>query len=109
MKKIVRLTESDLMRLVKRIIKETPTRIDIGSHEDLKRHGRNTRWWPAREAGKEAYDSYTEKFGPFTVYINGDKKIICQGDECYTEMDYLLSSREEAAEYLGVNSLDDIM
>jgi len=109
MKKVVRLTESDIERIVKRVINEDPMRRDIGSHDDFRKYGRGTKWAPASKRGKEFYDMFVEKFGPFTVYINGDKKVVCQGNRCYNDMDHALSGREEAAEYLGVNSLDDIM
>ena len=117
MKKIIRLTESDIERIVQRIIKEdemdwikdVPSiqqKHEIGSHEDFIKHGKGTKWVPASKRGKKYYDAYVEKFGPFTVYINGDKKVACQGNTCYNDMDYALSGREEAAEYLGISSLD---
>ena len=108
MKRIVRLTESDIERMVKRVINEDPMRIDIGSHEDFVKHGKGTQWDPAYEGGKKWYDTYVEKFGPITIYTNDDKKVVCQGNKCYNEKSDVLSVRE-AAEYLGVSSLDDIM
>ena len=118
MKKIIRLTESDIERIVQRIIKEdemdwikdVPSiqqKHEIGSHEDFIKHGKGTKWAPAYESGKKYYDMYVEKFGPFTIYTNGDKKVACQGNRCFNDRNTgLVGSREEAAEYLGISSLD---
>lgn len=118
MKKIIRLTESDIERIVQRIIKEdemdwikdVPSiqqKHEIGSHEDFIKHGKGTKWALASKSGKKFYDTYVKYHGPFTIYTNGERKVACQGDRCYNDRDTnLVSSREEAAEYLGVSSLD---
>ena len=126
MKRIVRLTESDIERIVKRVIKEsfddmdwikdvvdsTGNRFYIDSHEDLVKHAGDTKWVAAKDdsVGKKWYDMYVKHHGPFVVYINDDKKAACQGDKCYRGDDASrLYKAEEIAEYLGVSSLDDIM
>ena len=117
MKRIVRLTESDIERIVQRVIKEDELdwirdvtsvhqKHEIGSHEDFVKHGKGTQWAPSYEGGKKYYDMYVEKFGPFTIYTNGDKKVVCQGNRCFNDTSHTLNGREEAAEYLGVSSLD---
>lgn len=92
-------------------INEAPIRRDIGSHEDMVKYGNNTKWWPAsrNRGAKESYDGYVEKFGPFTVYISDDEsiKVGCIGEDCYDQTDRMVS-KEEAAQMLGVDSLDII-
>ena len=83
-----------------------------GEHEKFQKYGHGTKWWPASKKdpkSKSIYDTYVEKYGPFTLYISGDDsiKIACQGDRCWDQRDYNVS-REEAAQMLGVQSLDDI-
>ena len=106
-----RLTDTEYQERVKQL-KEAAIRIDIGSHEDMKYYGKNTKWAPASEHGdsERFYNLYTEKYGPFTVFMNDDKslKIACfdEGD-CWNQMGTVMS-REEAAQKLGYESLDDI-
>ena len=93
-------------------LKETPIRRDIGSHEDMKTYGKNTKWAPASERGDSEYfyNMAIEKFGPVTVFISDDDKIkiaCLENGYCYDQTDRMVS-REEAAQMLGVESLDVI-
>jgi hypothetical protein len=106
-----RLTDSEYQKRAKQL-SEDPIRRDIGSHEDMTKYGRNTKWAPAGKHydSERYYNLYTEKFGPFTVYINDDDsiKIACLEDgDCFDQTDRKVS-REEAAQMLGVESLDMI-
>lgn len=106
-----RLTDTEYQERVKQL-KEAPVRRDIGSHEDMKTYGKNTKWAPASEHGdsEHFYNMYTEKFGPFTIFISDDDKIkiaCMENGDCYDQTDRMVS-REEAAQMLGVESLDVI-
>ena len=106
-----RLTDTEYQERVKQL-KETPIRRDIGSHEDMKTYGKNTKWAPAseRDDSEYFYNMYTEKFGPVTVFISDDDKIkiaCMENGYCWDQTDRMVS-REEAAQMLGVESLDVI-
>lgn len=104
-----RLTDTEYQERVKQL-KEGPIRRDIGSHKDMMKYGKNTKWNPASKNNEHHYDMYTEKYGPFTVYINDDDsiKIACmENGDCYDQTDRMVS-REDAAQMLGVDSLDVI-
>ena len=94
-------------------MKEAPIRRDIGSHKDMKKYGYNTKWGVSgrdTDNSEYYYNLFTEKYGPFTVYINDDDKIkiaCMEHGDCYDQTDRMVS-REEAAQMLGVDSLDDI-
>ena len=90
------------------ILKEGPIRRDITTHEEMEKYGRNTKWWLTMKGlGPEnAFEAYK----PITVYINDDDtvKIACdKNDNCYDQTDRMVS-KEEAAQMLGVDSLDII-
>lgn len=73
MKKVIRLTESDLTRIVRRIIKESK----FGSFDDevfdefddlQSKHGHDTKWFDKGESGKKMFDTYKDKHKrPFKV------------------------------------------
>ena len=91
MKKIIRLTESDLMRIVRRVISEGEkfgsfdnkvwrdendnlvNLVNLADTEeeeeeefpDFKsldsKHGKNTKWFPSGERGEKMFDTYKDK------------------------------------------------
>ena len=90
------------------ILKEGPIRRDITTHEEMRKYGRNTKWWLAMKG--LGLENALETYKPITVYINDDDtvKIACdKNDNCYDQLDRMVS-KEEAAQMLGVESLDDI-
>jgi hypothetical protein len=123
-KKIIRLTESDIENLVKKIIKEDfewaqeieqapdvfAKRID--NWDEFVHYGKGTRWAPAyRDIGEKYYDMYVEKYGNFTIYIDKDSKmkVACLGDgsACFREDDMPIKP-EEAASLFKIKSLDEV-
>lgn len=128
-KKVLKYSENEFVTLLENIVKrvkreerlektkkkrfqlkESPIRRDIGSHRDMMKYGKNTKWVASSKNHEHHYDMYTEKYGPFTVYINDDDsiKIAClENGDCYDQTDRMVS-REKAAQMLGVESLDMI-
>ncbi len=108
-----RLTDTEYQGRVKQL-KESPIKRDIGSHDEFIDAGRGTKWSPAmtdtNSGSEDFYNMYTEKFGPFTVFISDENKIkiaCMENGDCYDQTNRMMS-REEAAQMLGVESLDVI-
>ena len=100
MKKVIRLTESDLIRIVKRIINEgnkfgsfdnkkwrdeNDNLVNLVNTDDTEeeefpdfksldsKHGKNTKWFPSGERGKKMFDTYKDKHqSPFKVRTRRD-------------------------------------
>ena len=105
MRKSDKLKNIELLN--KSLLGEDVSRHEIGSHGEMMDHGSGTKWWPSTERGESAYNMYSEKYGPFIVYKGNGVKIACIGDDCYKDNDQMVT-REEAAQLLGVDSLDEI-
>jgi hypothetical protein len=102
MKKVIRLTESDLMRIVRRVISEgekfgsfdnkewrdkNDKLVKLKDDEDYEneeefpdfksldsKHGKNTKWFPSGERGEKMFDTYKDKHqSPFKVRTKRDK------------------------------------
>ena len=102
MKKVIRLTEADLTRIVKRVIEESKygsfddeewyddndsrfNKSEFGDMEfddeefdefdDLQsKHGHDTKWFDKGESGKKMFDTYKDKHKrPFKVRTRRDK------------------------------------
>ena len=92
MKKIIRLTESDLIRIVKRVISEQPTKTTMGDFDDNKLLSTACRSWSRMsDNSKEKYLTWSKKIiggGPYdpdvackskavdSVTSDGDRKML---------------------------------
>lgn len=109
MKKIVRMTESDLTRLVRKVIAEEkgsePIRIDVSDYSEWEHWTSGTKWY----RNERWFYNVVDMYGPIEIYRipNTRIRIACIGNQCAERNDMVIS-REEAAEILGVSSLDDI-
>ena len=90
-------------------IKEESTGREIHTHDEMIKYGEGSRWCPAAKDLGHIFNNYYEHYGPFIIYKNEDEsvKIACINNECYDDQDNRLSL-EEAAELLGVETLEDI-
>jgi len=84
---------------------ENVVRHVVNSHEEMMDMGKGTLWSLITKDEKAQYDQFVDKFGQIVIYKNGDKKVACVGGNCYKDNDYDVS-RVEAAQYLGIDSLD---
>jgi hypothetical protein len=103
MKKVIRLTESDLMKIIKRIVNEQSNKFgsfddeewydeddrltnvdDMGddfdeeefdNFDDLEsKHGHDTKWFGKGERGRTSFDTYKDKSkSPFKVRTNRNR------------------------------------
>ena len=80
-----------------------------GQYSDMSsKYGQSTQWPVSSD--ESLYNAYVENYGPFTIYMSADDsvKIAClEGKGCFDQTDRAIS-QEEAAERLGVESLDQI-
>ena len=92
MKKIVRLTENDLTRIVKRVLKEQEVnKFDAAPFETLKVGGKKWNIWSKDSSGKSGYVSgsimpmVTTSNGEYVILIDimfpaGDKQAVYRGE-----------------------------
>tara|TARA_R110002126_G_scaffold272679_1_gene416854 strand:- start:176 stop:574 length:399 start_codon:yes stop_codon:yes gene_type:complete len=124
--KVIRLTESDIENLVKRIIKEdgefdwtssisaNPSKqIVINSYEEMVNYANGAKWAPAHpkpETGKKYYDMYVNKQGKFTIFIGkGDERYACTKNnrDCYRSDDRQIPV-SELTNLLGYKTLEEV-
>lgn len=76
-----------------------------GETDRYDKYRRGTRW----DKYNHFMDINIEQYGPMTIYISDDDsiKIACLGNRCFDQTDREIS-REQAANMLGVDSLDNI-
>jgi hypothetical protein len=84
---------------------ENVVRHVVNSHEEMMDMGKGTQWSLITKDEKAQYEQFVDMSGPIVIYKNGDKKVACVGGNCYKDDDYDVS-RVEAAQYLGIDSLD---
>lgn len=91
-----------------------PNKYVARSHDEMVKYGKGTRWSPAQNnvMGRNMFNTYTENYGPFTIYVSADKSakiahINVKGRDQYFDQSDNVITKEEAAKILGVESLDD--
>jgi hypothetical protein len=114
-KKVLRYTEEQFVTLLENIVKKVkkqesiigeskrdyPIRRTVTDTASMRKYGQNTKW-PRNEFAIKNY-------GPITVFIGpGDEvKVACIGEDCFDQNDQRIT-KDEAAQMLGVDSLDMI-
>jgi len=113
-REVYKLSPKDIGQIVIKTLNEArdyPIRRTVGPGEEKRynKYRNNTRWPKGHRMSGGGYDIAIEEYGPLTIYISGDDsiKIACIDGRCYDQTDRLIT-REEAAQRLGVQSLDDI-
>ena len=108
-KKVLRYTEEQFVTLLENIVKKVKQQESINEDYPRKRVTNDPRI--TRRFGKESgsWDTpQTDYYGNVTMYTgdNGVKIACLEDGRCYEQNSNMKMSREEAAQMLGVDSLD---